>query len=206
MNERIHINASDKVPFLALVQLSSHFFFPLSKAPGSCFPSYCSHLVCLRCLSSLAYYRIHSEKYYPPSLSLPEAKVLNQSFEAQSLVFFCFYFYYHYFLKFIYLLIYFWLHWVFVAARRLSLVATSSGYSSLQCAGFSLRWLLLLRSTGSRRAGFSSCGTRASVVVARGLQSTGSVLVVHGLSCSTACEIFPDQGLNPCLLHWQADS
>ena len=28
---------------------------------------------------------------------------------------------------------------------------------------------LLLRSTGSRRAGFSSCGTQASVVVARGL-------------------------------------
>ena len=26
------------------------------------------------------------------------------------------------------------------------------------------------------------------------------------LSCSAACETFPDQGLNPCLLHWQADS
>ena len=59
------------------------------------------------------------------------------------------------------LFIYFWLHWVFVAARRLSLVAVSGGYSSLRCTGFSLRWLLLLRSTGSRRAG--------SVVVARGL-------------------------------------
>ena len=35
------------------------------------------------------------------------------------------------------------------------------GYSSLWCTGFSLRWLLLLRSTGSRRAGFSSCGMRA---------------------------------------------
>ena len=30
--------------------------------------------------------------------------------------------------------------------------------SSLWCAGFSLRWLLLLRSTGSRRAGLGSCG------------------------------------------------
>ena len=28
----------------------------------------------------------------------------------------------------------------------------------------------------------------------------------HGLSCSTACEIFPDQGSNPCPLHWRADS
>ena len=57
----------------------------------------------------------------------------------------------------------FWLHWVFIAARGLSLVARSGGYSSLRRAGFSLRWLLLLRSTGSRRAG--------SVVVARGLSS-----------------------------------
>ena len=48
------------------------------------------------------------------------------------------------FYKFIfYLFIYFWLHWVFVAACRLSLVTVSRGYSSLRCAGFSLRWLLL---------------------------------------------------------------
>ena len=55
----------------------------------------------------------------------------------------------------------FWLCWVFVAAFGLSLVVVSGGYSSLQCAGFSLWWLLLLWSTGSRRVGFSSCGTRA---------------------------------------------
>ena len=67
---------------------------------------------------------------------------------------------FYYFLKnlFIY---YFWLHWIFIAARGLSLVAASGGCSSLRCAGFSLRWLLLLRSTGSRRAGFRSCGLRA---------------------------------------------
>ena len=45
---------------------------------------------------------------------------------------------------------------------------------------------LLLRSTGSRRA--------------------GSVIVPQGPSCSVACGIFPDQGSNPCPLHWQADS
>ena len=45
---------------------------------------------------------------------------------------------------------------------------------------------LLLRSIGSRRA--------------------GSVVVAHGCSCSAACGIFPDQGSNPCPLHWQADS
>ena len=46
-----------------------------------------------------------------------------------------------FFKKFIYF-IYFWLHWVFVAARGLSLVVASGSYSSLRCAGFSLRWLL----------------------------------------------------------------
>ena len=56
---------------------------------------------------------------------------------------------------------YFWLCWVFVAAHGLSLVAESGGSSSLRCAGFSLRRPLLLRSTGSRHAGFSGCGSRA---------------------------------------------
>ena len=51
--------------------------------------------------------------------------------------------------------------WVFVAVRGLSLVAASRGYSSLRCVGFSLRWLLFLQSMGSRRMGFSSCGTQA---------------------------------------------
>ena len=60
--------------------------------------------------------------------------------------------------------IYFWLRWVSVAVRRLSLVAASRGYSSLWCAGFSLRWLLLLPSTGSRCAGFSSCVSRAQLL------------------------------------------
>ena len=101
---------------------------------------------------------------------------------------------------FIYLFLfnYFWLCWVFVAAHRLSLVATRGVYSSLQCTGFLLRWLLLLWSTGSRLAG--------SVVVACGLQSAGSVVVAHGLSCSAACGIFPNWGSNLCPLHWQVDS
>ena len=80
----------------------------------------------------------------------------------------------------------FWLCWVFVSVRGLSLVVASGGHSSSWCAGLSLSWPLLLRSTGSRRA--------------------GSVIVAHGPSCSAACGIFPDQGWNPCPLHWQADS
>ena len=84
------------------------------------------------------------------------------------------------------LFIYFWLCWVFVSVRGLSLVAASGGCSSSRCAGLSLSRPLLLRSTGSRRA--------------------GSVIVAHRPSCSAACGIFPDQGSNPCPLHWQADS
>ena len=100
-----------------------------------------------------------------------------------SLVYFIFLFIFFY--KFI-LFIYFWLRWVLVAVCGLSLVAVSGGYSSSQCTGLSLSWPLLLRSTGSRRA--------------------GSVVVAYRLSCSVACGIFPDQGSNPCPLHWQADS
>ena len=40
--------------------------------------------------------------------------------------------------KFIYLFIYFWLCWVFVSVRGLSLVAVSGGHSLLWCAGFLL--------------------------------------------------------------------
>ena len=74
------------------------------------------------------------------------------------IVLFLFFFFYNFEKKFFI----FWLRWVFVAAHGLfSLVVVSRGYSSLRCAGFSLKWLLLLRSTGSRHAGFSSCSTRA---------------------------------------------
>ena len=45
----------------------------------------------------------------------------------------------------------------------------------------------------------------ASLFAEHRLWNAGSVVVAHGLSCSEACGIFPDQGGNPCLLHWQAD-
>ena len=31
------------------------------------------------------------------------------------------------------------------------------------------------------------------------------MVMVHRLSCSAARGILPDQGSNPCLLHWQVD-
>ena len=77
------------------------------------------------------------------------------------------------------LFIYFWLRWVFVAARRLSLVAASRGYSSLWRVGFSLQWLLLLWSMGSRHAGFSSCGSQ---VLEHRLRSCGTwALLLRGM-------------------------
>ena len=66
------------------------------------------------------------------------------------------------------------------------LVVASGCHSSSWCAGLSLSQPLLLQSKGSRR--------------------TGSVIVAHRLICSMACGIFPDQGSNPCPLHWQAGS
>ena len=61
-------------------------------------------------------------------------------------------------------LFYLWLHWIFTAAHGLPPVAVSGGYSSLRCTGFSLRWPLPLRSTGSRPVGLSSCGARAQLL------------------------------------------
>ena len=55
-----------------------------------------------------------------------------------------------------------------------SLVAESGATLQLWCAAFSLQLLLLLWSTGS---------TQASVAAAPGLWSTGSIVVVHRLSC-----------------------
>ena len=76
---------------------------------------------------------------------------------------------------FLLLLIYlFWLRWVFIAACGLSLVVASGGYSLLQCSDFSLRWFLLLQSTGPR--------------VHRLAGST--VVMAHGLSCPATCGIF----------------
>ena len=78
-----------------------------------------------------------------------------------------------------------------------SLVAVSRGYSLvavwrfLICCGFSC-----YRTQAIGHAGFSSCG----------LRSWGSWALEHRLSWSKPCGIFSDQGLNLCLLHWQADS
>ena len=87
-------------------------------------------------------------------------------------------------------------------------------YGFFGCAGS----LLLLGLSSHQQAGLpSSCGVRAahgsgfalehglwaawaSVIAACGFSSSWAL--EHRLSCSAACGIFPDQGLNPCLLCW----
>ena len=76
------------------------------------------------------------------------------------------------------------------SAHGLSLVVGDGGSSLLWCVCFSLWGLLFLQRTGFRLRGFSSRGSRAI--------DAGSVVVVRGLSS--------EQGLNPCPLHWQANS
>ena len=99
---------------------------------------------------------------------------------------------------------YFWLCWVCVAAHRLSPVAVGGDYSSLQCLAFPLQWPLVAKQ--------GLQGMQASVVATHGLSSCGSQALEHRLTsygaelnCSAACGILPHQGLNPCLLYWQAE-
>ena len=56
---------------------------------------------------------------------------------------------------------FFYLPWVFVAACRLSPSCSEQGLLFVVVCGLLIGWLLLLQSTGSRHAGFSSWGTRA---------------------------------------------
>ena len=82
--------------------------------------------------------------------------------------------------------VFIWLCWVFVSACRLSLVGASGGYSLVEMHGLLIVVACIsLQSMGSRH--------------------TGSV-VVSGLSCPTACGIFPDQESNLCPQHWCANS
>ena len=73
----------------------------------------------------------------------------------------------------------------------------------LESRGYSLPAILrLLVAVASLVAEHGLWVTWASVVVVSRLQSTGSIVVAHGLSCPMACGLFLDQGSNPCLLHW----
>ena len=95
------------------------------------------------------------------------------------------------------LFIYFWLRWVFLAACVLSPVAVSGGYSSLRCVGFSLWWLLFLRSMGCRHAGFSSWGTRTQQLQLLGSRAQAQQLWRTDLTLLRGVWELPGPGLEP---------
>ena len=77
-----------------------------------------------------------------------------------------------------------------------SLIAVNGGYCLVAMQRLLIAMASLLAEHGFRHLGFSSCGSWA-------LEHR---LNRPRLSCSMACGIFLDQGWNPRLLHWQADS
>ena len=92
----------------------------------------------------------------------------------------------------------FWLRFVFVAACWLFSTCGEGRYSLV------LVQRLLIAVASLVEHGLQS--SRASVVAVPRCQRTGLIVVAHGLCCSPACRVFPDQGSNLCLLHWQAVS
>ena len=66
---------------------------------------------------------------------------------------------------------------------------------------YSLIVVLRLLMVASLVAEHGFQGTWASVVVALRLWSTDSVVVAHGLNCSSECGLLPDHRWNPCLMH-----
>ena len=80
---------------------------------------------------------------------------------------------------------YFWLCWVFVAVWAFFIFR---------------EWGLLFSGAGASHCGGFSCHQ------AHEFRCTAQVAVAHRLSCSAACGIFPDQGLNRRPLHCKVGS
>ena len=96
----------------------------------------------------------------------------------------------------IFKIIYFWLCWVVLLCKTscsewglLSNCGSRASYGGgfLHCRALALEHVGFSScSSQALEHRFNSCGTRAQLL--------------------TACGLFPHQGSNPCLLHWQADS
>ena len=65
--------------------------------------------------------------------------------------------------------------------------------------------VLLVAVTGPLFLRYGLLSVLVSLAVAPRLESVGSVVLLHGLCCSSVCGIFPDQRSNPCPLHWQVN-
>ena len=84
------------------------------------------------------------------------------------------------------------------------------GATLSHCGGYSFSLWGLLSLWGFSRFGASLIVGLLSLwgllIVDRGSRSSTSAILVRGLSRPIAYGIFPDQGVNPCPLHWQVDS
>ena len=101
---------------------------------------------------------------------------------------------------------------------KISLYRPGTGVSSqslLHFGGGGVCWVFIAEcglSPASRAGGHSLavvCGpltVAVSLVAGYRLWSTRFRSCSHGLSSLAACGIFPNRGLNPCPLHWQAAS
>ena len=109
-------------------------------------------------------------------------------------------------IKKIYSFLQFWLCWISVAVW--AFLYLQQVWAALHCGA-----------EASHCCGFSYCaapslGHMGFIFVAHGLSSCRCQALEHWLnsgdarqlSCSMTWGIFPDQGLNLCFLHWQADS
>ena len=92
----------------------------------------------------------------------------------------------------------FWLCFVFIAIQAFLQLQRVGATLQLQHTDLSLLASLVAEYSLQGNTGFSSCGSQA--------QSMGSIVMAHGLSCSAACGIFPDQESNSGPLQWQEDS
>ena len=90
--------------------------------------------------------------------------------------------------------------------HRLSLVVASRASSPVEASGACSPVEASGASSPVEASGASSpvvvSGASSPVVVCGLLIVVASLVVVHRLSCSSACGLFLHQGWNPCLLHW----
>ena len=89
--------------------------------------------------------------------------------------------------------------WVFVATQAFSSYG-KWGLLLVGCTGFSLWWFLLLRSTGSRSVGFSTC-----CLWAQQLQLMGSRALAQQAWLLCSMQDPPGPRIKPHPLHWQAE-
>ena len=111
----------------------------------------------------------------------------------------CLFLFFCSFFEILFVYFYFGLCWVFTAAQAFLQLKQVGRHPSL--------WGHRLLAAGASLLGAQAVqGVQAPVVTARGLRAQAQQLWRAGCLSTPACGMFPDQGSNPGLVHWQADS